>query len=242
MAFLGTANVADGLTAIRKLVFEEKRITAGELLEALRADFEGFEPLRQMLLTRSPKYGNGVEEVDRVAAWVDERFIDLMDGFRTPLGGRYVVHLFSFRCNIEFGRATGAGPDGRKARTPIAYSLSAQQGRDRQGVTAMMQSLSRLPHARAAGATAAIVDIDPKVVQGPHGADLLAKIIRGAMDMGVGQLQFNVVTADRLRQAQEDPERYGNLVVRVAGYSQRFNLLTPDLQELVISRTKHTSG
>lgn len=241
VGFVGTANVADGLTAVRKLVFEEKAISPRELVAALRADFDGYEPLRQALLTMAPKYGNGVAEVDAVAAWLDEHFIRMMDGFRTPLGGRYVVHLFSFRCNIDLGKTLGATPDGRKAGQPVAYSLSAHQGRDRKGVTAMIESLSRLPHNQAAGATAAIIDLDPKVVSGPRGTELLAGLIRAAMDLGIGQLQMNVVTAERLRLAQQDPENHGNIIVRVAGYSQRFNLLTQDLQELVISRTKHTS-
>jgi len=238
VCFLGTANVADSLTAIRRLVFEGRRIAPAELLHALRSNFEGFEPIRQMLLS-APKYGNGVAEVDEVAARQNNWFIDTMDGFRSTLGGRFFVHLFSFRCNIEFGRSLGATPDGRRAGEPLAYSLSAQQGRDQKGVSAMMQSLARLPHSRAGGATAAIIDLDPKLVAPPDGAARLTQIIQAALAMGVGQLQFNVTTAERLRQAQQDPEKYGNIPVRVAGYSQMFKLLEPDLQEMVIARTKH---
>jgi formate C-acetyltransferase len=103
----------------------------------------------------------------------------------------------------------------------------------------MLNSLARLPHRRAAGASAAIIDIEPRLIEGAAGAKRLAQLLRTAMKMGVGQLQFNVTTAERLRKAQEDPERYGNLSVRVAGYSQMFKLLTPELQEHVIARTKH---
>jgi formate C-acetyltransferase len=158
---------------------------------------------------------------------------------RSPLDGRYFVHLFSFRCNIEFGRTVGATPDGRRAGEPLAYSLSAHQGRDVSGVTAMLASLSRLPHARAAGASAAIVELDPATVAGDGGVDRLVHLTRTALKLGVGQLQWNVVTAERLEKAKEDPERYGNIAVRVAGYSQLFRLIEPALQDHIIARTKH---
>jgi formate C-acetyltransferase len=240
VCFLGTANAADGLCALKKLLFDEKALDALEVLDALRANFEGCEPLRQRLLNDAPKYGNDIEEVDEIASRVANDFIDLMDTMRSPLGGRYFVHLFSFVGNIDFGKATGATPDGRRVGEPLAYSLSAHQGRDREGVTALLKSISRLPHSRAAGASAAIVDLDPKLVEGAEGRERLARILLAAFKMGVGQLQFNVTTADRLRQAQEDPERYGNISVRVAGYSQMFKLLTQDLQDHVIARTKHS--
>ena len=240
VCFLGTANTADSLFALKKLLFEERAVSADEILAVLRTDFDGAEPLRMQLLTRAAKYGNDDAEVDALATQVTNEFIDLMDEARSPLGGRYFVHLFSFLCNIEFGKQTGAMPDGRRAGEPLAYSLSPNQGRDQEGVTAMLSSLARLPHHRAAGASAAIVDLDPKLVEGDAGQARLAQLIETAIRMGVGQLQFNVTTAERLLQAQEDPERYGNIPVRVAGYSQLFRLLTKDLQDHVIARTKHT--
>ncbi len=241
IAFLGTANVADSLIAVRHLVFEQGQIAPAELLAAMKANFEGYEPLRQRLLNGAPKYGNGVAEVDEIAAWLANYFIDQLDRYRSPLGGRYVAHLFSFLCNVHFGKVMGATPDGRRAGEPIAYSLSAQQGRDVRGVTAALNTLARLPHDRAAGATAAIIDLTPKLVEGSAGVERLVHLIRSAINMGVGQLQFNVVTAERLKQAQQDPESFGNFPVRVAGYSQLFKLLAPELQDLVISRTKHSS-
>jgi formate C-acetyltransferase len=240
ICFLGTANVADSLCAIRRLVFEQGRVPAQDLLEALRANFDGTEELRQLLLNGAPKYGNDNEEVDELAVRVSNHFIDLMDAARSPLEGRYVVHLFSFLLNIGFGQGLGATPDGRRAGEPVAYSLSAQQGRDQEGVTAFLRSLSKLPHARAAGASAAILDVEPKMVEGNAGLERLADILETAVGMGVGQLQVNVTTAERLRKAQADPERFGNIPVRVAGYSQLFRLLDRDLQNHVIARTKHS--
>jgi len=239
ICFLGAANTADSLIALKQFLFDEPRIPRSELLAALRSNFQGREDLRQMLLTRAPKYGNDKPEVDDMARRVCERFIALMDRMESPLRGRYFVHLFSFVCNIPFGKSVGATPDGRRAGEPLAYSLSANQGRDTHGVTAMLNSLARLPHDKAAGASAAIVEIDPVMVEGDAGVRTLAQLTEAAMRMGVGQLQWNVTTVERLRQAQEDPERYGNIAVRVAGFSQMFKLINPELQEHIIARTKH---
>jgi formate C-acetyltransferase len=195
--------------------------------------------VRAALLNRAPKYGNDSEETDRMVARVCDDFVSRMDRMRSPLGGRYFVHLFTWRLNIEYGHGVGATPDGRRAGEPLAYSLSAHQGRDLKGVTAMLRSLSRLPHNRAGGASAAILDLDSGFVTGDKGAELVAQLISSAIAMGVGQLQFNVTSVERLRQAQADPEHYGNIPVRVAGYSQMFKLLTPELQEHIIARTKH---
>jgi len=240
ICLLGTANAADSLMAVKKTVFDDRTLRADELLDALRADFAGRENVRQKLL-RQPKYGNDVEEVDLLAKRVDDHFISLMDTLRSSLGGRYFVHLFSFLCNLHFGKCLGATPDGRKAGEPVAYSLSAQQGRDERGATAMLKSLARLPHSRAAGASAAIVELDPSVVEGDAGVERLTTLIRAALAMQIGQLQFNVVTVEKLRQAQKDPDHYGDIPVRVAGFSQKFKLVPPDLQEHIIARTKHKS-
>ncbi|MCY2930092.1 MAG: hypothetical protein NTV86_11475, partial [Planctomycetota bacterium] len=239
ICFLGTANTADSLIAVKQFIFDEPRVPRADLLAALRENFQGRESLRQMLLTRAPKYGNDQRDVDDIARRVCEHFIGLMDRMRSPLNGRYFVHLFSFLCNIDFGKGLGATPDGRLAGEPLAYSLSANQGRDTNGVTAMLNSLARLPHNQAAGATAAIVEIDPALVEGPGGAQILAQLIKTAMRMRIGQLQWNVTTVERLRQAQQDPEKYGNLAVRVAGYSQKFKFINRELQEHIIARTKH---
>ncbi|HOZ46853.1 MAG TPA: pyruvate formate lyase family protein [Candidatus Hydrogenedentes bacterium] len=227
ICFIGNGNAADSLCALKKLVFEEGSLDASDVLDALRADYDGYESLRQRLLNGAPKYGNDDDEVDAIAAQVAGHFINLMDEARSPLGGRYFVHLFSFLWNLHFGHLTGATPDGRRGGDPLAYSLSAHQGRDQRGVTAMLRSLSKMPHGRAAGASAAIVDLDPKLVEGDAGAARLAHLLRTAIGVGVGQLQLNVTTVERLRQAQADPEHYGNLAVRVAGYPQMFiKLLT----------------
>ena len=239
VCFLGTANTADSMMALKRFIFDEPRIVRKELLNALRDNFKGQENLRQMLLTRAPKYGNDQPDVDAIARRVCEHFIGLMDRAESPLHGRYFVHLFSFLFNMDFGKNVGATPDGRLAGEPLAYSLSANQGRDTNSVTAMLNSLSRLPHNHAAGASAAIIDVDPVLVEGATGVRTLRQLIEAAMTMGVGQLQWNVTTVERLRLAQKDPEKYGNIAVRIAGYSQMFKLVNQELQEHIIARTKH---
>ena len=242
ICFMGTADVADSLAALDELYFKDHRFSAEDLLAALKADFEGHEPLRQVLLKNAPKYGNDMPAVDEIAARICRDFIALMDTMRSPLGGRYYVHLFTFLANIGFGKTVGALPDGRKAGEPLAYSLSAHQGRDVKGVTALLNTLARLPHDQAAGATASIVEIDPGLVAGPAGVERLTQTIETAIAMKVGQLQWNVTTVERLLQAQADPEHYGNIPVRIAGYSQMFKLVDRELQNHIIARTKHHQG
>jgi pyruvate-formate lyase len=239
VCFMGTANVADALMAIRMLVFDRQVVSAQEMLTAMKDNFVGHEPLRQMILNEVPKYGNDHSEVDDLARCVADHFIDFMDTQRSPHDGRYFVHLFSFMMNVPFGRDVGTTPDGRRSEEPLAYSLSPHQGRDVEGVTALMNSLARLPHHRAAGATAAIIEIDPKLLAGEEGVRRLTQLTQAAVAMGIGQLQWNVTTVERLKQAQDDPETYGNIPVRVAGYSQMFKLVPKDLQDHIIARTKH---
>jgi len=236
---IGIPNVADSIHAIDKLVFREGQLSMRELLEALAADFEGAEPVRKMLLNRAEKYGNDCPEVDGWAARVAEHFCDTMASLRTWFGGTFHVHLFSFLWNVDpCGVKTGALPDGRRAHEPLAYSVSATAGRDRQGLTALLNSLARLPHHKAAGSSSAIVELSPRFFQG-KGRRNLVEALETAVAAGVGQLQFNVVTAERLLKAQNDPERYGNIIVRVSGFSQEFRLVAKPLQDHIIERTKH---
>jgi len=239
---IGIPNVADSLAAVRRLVFEQQAVSMAELLEAMRANFEGHEPLRQMLLHRAPKYGNDDPSVDEIAGDVARHYCETMHNLRSVRGGRFHAHLFSFIWHVSpCGKGTGALPDGRKAGEPLAYSLSPMQGRDFQGLSAVFNSLARIPHHLAAASSSAIIEVDPKLLEG-EGRERFVEAIRTALDKGVGQLQFNVVTAETLQKAREHPEQYQNLAVRVSGYSYRFCLLDPDMQDHIICRTKHRSG
>jgi len=239
---IGIPNVADSLAAVRKLVFEERALTMAELLEALRSDFAGCEPLRQMLLHRAPKYGNDELYVDALAADVARHYCETMHELRTIRGGRFHAHLFSFVWHVNpCGRGTGALPDGRRAGEPLAYSLSPMQGRDFRGLSAVLNSLARIPHHLAAASSSAIIEVDPKLLEG-EGRERFAEAVRTAFDNGVGQLQFNVVSAETLEDARAHPELHQNLAVRVSGYSYRFCLLDPAMQDHIIQRSKHMGG
>jgi len=238
-AAIGIPNVADSLAALDRLVFRSSSVSARELRRALAADFEGYEPMRQMLLHSAPKYGNDQEEVDALAAEVSEHFCATLASHRARFGGGFHAHLFSFLWHVDpFGRATGALPDGRKAGQPLAYSLSPTQGRDEQGVTAVLNSLAAIPHHMAAASSSAIIELAPSFFTG-EGRSRFVDLLQSAIARGIGQLQFNVVTAERLKLAQEDPENYGNIVVRVSGFSQRFASISRELQDHIIARVKH---
>ena len=237
-AAIGIPNVGDSLEALAQLVFGQRVVERSTLLDALAADFVGYEDLQQALLRRAPKYGNDIDSVDAWVARAAAHYCELLDGIPTLFGGRFFVHLFSFLVMIDFGRATGALPDGRRARTPLAYSVSAAQGRDESGVTAMLLSLSKLPHDQAAGSSSAIIEVTPKLLV-EVGRERFTDLLITAIRQGVGQMQWNVVDADVLREAQSCPEAHRNLCVRVSGFSQQFVLLDRALQDHIIARTKH---
>jgi formate C-acetyltransferase len=192
------------------------------------------------LLHRAPKYGNDAPAVDAWAARVARHYCELMGAYRTVRGGPFFVHLFSFTLMLRMGARTGAMPDGRRAGTPLAYSVSAVQGRDERGVTAMLMSLSRIPHHLAAASSSAIVEVEPSLLEGEDRAKFV-DLLQTAIRQGVGQMQWNVVSADTLRRAQLDPAAHRSLCVRVSGFSQQFVLLDREMQEHIIARTKHRS-
>ncbi len=237
-AAMGVPNVADCLAAIDAAVFRDRAVTGAELLEALRTDFAGNEPLRLRLRNKVPKYGNDDPLPDGYAADAARHYCETLGQYRAPAGGRFHVHFFTFTLMLPYGRLTGASADGRHAGEPLAYSLSPVQGRDREGLTAVVNSLSRIPHHLAAASSSAILEADPVLLEGA-GKEAFVDLLIAAIRQGVGQLQFNVVSEEMLRAAQEDPERYRSLCVRVSGFSQQFCLLDREMQNHIISRVKH---
>ncbi|MHB1354575.1 MAG: pyruvate formate lyase family protein [Anaerolineae bacterium] len=239
-AAVGIPNVADSLAAIEQLVFQRKLVLPATLMQALKTNFETAEELRQALLHRAPKYGNDQPVTDAWASRVTSFYCDLASNWRSAHGGRFFCHLFSYTLMLPMGARTGATPDGRLAGTPLAYSVSAVQGRDEHGVTPLLLSLSRLPHNLAAASSSAIIEVDPRLLEAGEPREKFVDLIQTAIRQGVGQMQWNVVNAETLRKAQADPEAYRSLCVRVSGYSQQFILLGKEMQEHVIARTKHT--
>ncbi|MBM3494368.1 MAG: hypothetical protein FJX72_08620 [Armatimonadetes bacterium] len=236
-AAMGVPNAADSLVALREAIFEAKRVSPNEMLEAMRSNF-GDDVLRRYLMDALPKYGNDAEAPDAMAAMLVRQYVAAMDRLTTVTGGRFFTHLFTFTLMLPMGRAVGATPDGRRAGEPLAYSVSPGQGRDKSGLTAVIRSLAALPHERVAASSSAILEADPTLLEGP-GREAFVDLLQTAIRLKVGQLQFNVVSADTLRAAQADPTRYTNLCVRVSGFSQRFNLLDREMQDHIIARTKH---
>ena len=229
----------DCLAAIKHHVFDRGSVTMSDLMEALRANFEGHEKTRLMLWNKTPKYGNDDDYADGILRQVFDAFFDEINGRPNTKGGTYRVNYLSTTCHVYFGSVTGATPDGRKAWEPLSDGISPAQGADRKGPTAVIQSAAKLDHARTGG-TLLNQKFTPKVLEGQQGIDNLAHLVRTYFKIDGHHIQFNVVTAETLREAQQHPEKHRDLIVRVAGYSDYFCDLTPALQNEIIARTEQT--
>lgn len=238
LCLCGIPNLADSLAVIKKFVFEEKRYSLPELKQILEADFPD-EAVRLEFIHKSPKYGNDIDEVDQIAADILHFACDELEQLSQKYALSFHAQPFTFYWMLDHGRHSAASPDGRRKGEPIAYSCSSMQGRDFTGLTALFNSIAKLPAKRAPGTTSAIVEVDPKLFC-DRNIDTMTDIFIAASQRGVCNVQFNVIDADTLIDAQKHPEHYSNLAVRVSGFSQKFNLLTPELQDHIIGRTKHT--
>jgi formate C-acetyltransferase len=208
-----------------------------ELLRALDADFAGCEKLRLQLWNKTPKYGNDDAYADGILRAVFDAFYDEINGRPNTRGGAYRVNYLSTTCHVYFGSVTGATPDGRHAWEPLSDGISPTQGADRHGPTAVIRSAAKLDHARTGG-TLLNQKFSPRLVAGEEGLEHLAQLVRSYFKLDGHHIQFNVVTAETLRDAQREPEKHRDLIVRVAGYSDYFCDLTPALQGEIIARTE----
>ena len=229
----------DSLAAIKFHVFDRQTLTMDDLLRALRDDFHNAEGLRLRLWNKTPKYGNDNDYADDILKSVFAAFYDEINGRPNTKGGFYRVNYLSTTCHVYFGSVTGATPDGRKAWESHSDGISPAQGADRLGPTAVLQSAAKMDHARTGG-TLLNQKFTPSLVQGPDGIDHLAHLVRAYFKLGGHHIQFNVVDAATLREAQQHPEQHGDLIVRVAGYSDYFCDLTKALQDEIIARTEQT--
>jgi formate C-acetyltransferase len=238
---IGTANLVDSLVALRRLVFEEREVTLPEFARVLADDWEGHELLRQRIRSEFPHFGNEEPETDALLGRCIERF-DAILKRRTPYrGGVYILGTTAGGENmhIEFGRITGATPDGRRAGEPVADSIGAAQGRDRSGVTGLLNSVASLPHRLLPTATTLNVKLDPQLLDRESGVEAVAALIRSHFLAGGQQLQLTFVNREMLLDAKARPDLYRNLMVRVAGYSAPFTSLWEDMQDEIIARTEH---
>ncbi len=237
---VGLGTITDALTAIKCHVFDHKGVSMSQLLSALRRDFEGEESLRQTLLERTPKYGNDDDYADDVMRSVFEVYFDAVDGRPNTKGGRYHINLLPTTVHVYFGSVIGATPDGRKAGLPLSEGISPVQGADRYGPTAVLKSAAKMDHARTGG-TLLNMKFNPQVLDGEESLDKLTQLIRSYFRLDGHHIQFNVVDAETLREAQKHPERNRDLIVRVAGYSDYFVDLGRDLQNEIIARTEQSA-
>ena len=236
---VGLADAGESLAAVRRLVFEERRFGLAELVAILKADFEGREPLRAELVHRFPRFGNGEPAVDRDVQLAADVFADVVTAHRNTRGGRYVPGFYSMTCHHGFGLHTGALPNGRRAGTRLSNGLSPVDGADRDGPTSVLRSVASLDSSRWANCGALNLKFDRGAVEGEAGARSLASLVGGYVDQGGMQVQINVLDADNLRAARDDPDSHPGIVVRVAGYCAYFADLQPEVQDEIIERTAH---
>lgn len=236
------ANLADSLAAIKKLVYDEKRIGAKELLEALRSDFDGQELMRATLINKAPKYGNDIEWVDAIGAkWVNY-FAEGLKKYTNRRGGIYQMGLYTVSAHVPMGQNVAASADGRHAKDPLADGgVSATYGRDVSGPTALLQSVSSLPFVKAPNGTLLNMKFMPSFFATPEAIHKFNEFLRAFCRLGISHVQFNVVNESDLRAAQKEPEKYRSLTIRVAGYTAYFTELAPDLQDEIIARTAYES-
>jgi pyruvate formate-lyase/glycerol dehydratase family glycyl radical enzyme len=235
---VGIGSLTDALAAIRTAVFEEKRLGLGDLVRVADADFAGHEELRLRLVNRMPKYGNDDDRADSLMRRAFEAFFSAVDGRPCSRGGAYRIQMLPTTCHVYFGSVTGALPDGRHAGLPLSEGISPVQGADRRGPTAVFQSAAKMDHVRTGG-TLLNMKFTPSLLEGEAGIDPLAHLVRGYFRMDGHHVQFNVVRAATLREAQARPGEHRDLIVRVAGYSDYFCDLSAALQEEIIARTEH---
>jgi len=236
---VGTATVGDSLAAIDWLVFDQKRITMKELLAALDTDFEGQESLRQMLLNKAPKYGNDGDHADRFARLAAETYCRAVEKHRNFRHGWYSPGLYSVTTHVAFGLMVGATPDGRHAGEPLSQGITPAPGRDRCGPTAALKSAAKLDHTLVSNGLALIQMLSLGASAREHASDVLGGLLEAYFTLGGQELQWNLVDRATLRAAQQDPEAYRGLVVRVAGYSALFTDLNRVVQDEIIARTEH---
>ncbi len=235
---VAVGTVADALSGIRTHVFEEGRFSIAALVDALDRNWQGCEVIRQVLVNRTPHYGNDQDEADDLAVLTQRIFCEEIERHTDLQGARYWVDLLPTTSHIALGQVTGATPDGRFAGSPLSEGVSPVQGHDRSGPTAAAHSVAKLDHARTNG-TLLNMKIDPRCLSEEPALQKLAALIRGYFHQGGHHVQFNVVDREILLDAMAHPEQHRDLIVRVAGYSDYFVLLSSDIQREILSRTEH---
>lgn len=233
---VGTATVADSLQAIRSMVFEDKKLTLAQYRDLLSGNFESDEPTRQYIINRLPKFGNDIDEVDELAVHLTNLFFDELERYRSYFNGEFWPALYSVSAQIGLGNHTAATPDGRKAGEPLSDGLTPMYGLDVHGPTANLKSVAKIDQGRALNG----IIINQRLTKGllltQQGREKMAQLLRVFVELGSFHWQFNIVDNETLRKAQESPDEYRGLVVRVAGYSAIFVELSLKAQNSILAR------
>jgi len=232
----GLPNVVNSLMAIRECVFTKKLMSMSELITAIQADFDGYEQIRRQLLS-APKWGNGDPSVDVLAKEVTDMLYSEMRHRTNPRGGRWQLALYSFVANYGLGSVIGASADGRHARDMLTRNLDPAWGTDRQGPTGVLRSLSNIDFTQFPNGSSLDLRFDPEPLQTYEGRSKFVGFLKAFVDLGVMTMQISMVDEETLKDAQNHPENYPNLMVKVAGYSARFVELSSQEQEEIIRRT-----
>ncbi len=237
---IGLANAADSLLAVKKAVFDEKKYTMNEVLDAIRCDFDGCESMRQYLLNRIPKWGNNDPEADEMAKRIADYYSSKVHTFTNARGGPVQAALFTLETQWSMGKLTGAMPDGRKACESLAPGVGATPGRDMNGVTGLIGSVTNLDFTETPNGSVLDVMLHPSAVKGDDGLETMVNLIKTFFDGGGYAIQFNVYDTETLRDAQRHPERHASLQIRVTGWSVFFVTLSKHVQNQFIARNIHT--
>jgi trans-4-hydroxy-L-proline dehydratase len=236
---VGTGTITDSLSSLKKHVFEDKKITMDEFINAMDRNYEENEFIRAFVTNKTRKYGNDDDYADSIMQEVFGSFYETVNGRPNATGGKWRINMLPTTCHVYFGSVIGATPDGRKAGKPLSEGISPVQGADKKGPTSVLKSASKMDHLKTGG-TLLNQKFAPQIMADEKGIDSVKSLIRTYFKLNGHHLQFNIVNADTLKEAQRHPEDYGDLIVRVAGYSDYFNNLGKDLQDEIIERTEHS--
>jgi formate C-acetyltransferase len=235
---VGIGSITDALSAIKYHIFDKHTFSIDTLLATLKDNFAAQEKTRQILLNKTPKYGNDDDYADSIMTQIFEAYYDAVTGRPNTKGGQYQINLLPTTVHVYFGSVMGASPDGRKAGEPLSEGISPVQGADRNGPSAVIKSVGKMDHIRTGG-TLLNQKFTPQLLADKTGIEKFVQFVRAYFNMDGHHIQFNVIDADTLRAAQSQPEKYRDLIVRVAGYSDYFCDLSEALQNEIITRTEH---
>lgn len=236
---VGIGTITDCLAAVKYNVFDKKTFTMEELMQALDDNFEGHERILNLVRNKTPKYGNDDDYADDIMKDVFEFYRSQVTGRPNMLGGTYRINMLPTTCHVYFGDVMMASPNGRLAHKPVSEGISPEKGADVNGPTAVVKSCAKMDHLQTGG-TLLNQKFTPSVVAGEEGLNQMANLVRTYFTMDGHHIQFNVIDRETLIKAQQNPEEYKDLIVRVAGYSDHFRNLSKALQDEIIERTEQS--